>query len=169
VAEPFLDNPLVVLAPAGHPLAGRRRIRLARLAEEPFLLREPGSGTRKALERLFDDHGLSLKVRMELGSNEAIKQAIVGGLGVSVLSRHTLALDAPMGQLAILDVEGFPIERQWYVAYPAGKQLSIVARAFLDYLKQAPKFAGDVPCQHAEAGECPLLPPRPAQRKARTR
>jgi len=144
VAEPFLDNPLVVLAPAGHPLAGKKNIPLARLAQEPFLLREPGSGTRKALERLFADNELIIKMRMELGSNEAIKQAIVGGLGVSVLSRHTLALDAPMGQLAILDVAGFPIERQWYVVYPAGKQLSIVARTFLDYLKQAPKLTGDI-------------------------
>lgn len=167
VAEPFLDNPLVVLAPANHPLVGRKKIPLARLTEEPFLLREPGSGTRKALERLFADHGLSIRVRMELGSNEAIKQAIVGGLGVSVLSRHTLALDAPLGQLAILDVVGFPIERQWYVAYPAGKQLSIVARTFLDYLKQAPTLAGDVPCLHAEAGECPLLPGQPARRRVR--
>ena len=165
VAEPFLDNPLVVLAPANHPLAGKKKIPLARLAEEPFLLREPGSGTRMAAERLFADHGLAIKVRMELGSNEAIKQAIVGGLGVSVLSRHTLALDAPMGQLTILDVAGFPIERQWYVAYPAGKQLSIVARTFLDYLKQAPKLAGDIPCQHAERGACPLLPAKPARRK----
>lgn len=144
VAEPFLDNPLVVLAPAGHPLAGKKKIPLARLAQEPFLLREPGSGTRKALERLFADHGLTIKVRMELGSNEAIKQAIVGGLGVSVLSQHTLALDAPMGQLAVLDVTGFPIERQWHVVYPAGKQLSIVASTFLDYLKQAPKLTGAV-------------------------
>ena len=167
VAEAFLDNPLVVLAPANHPLAGKKRIPLTRLAQEPFLLREPGSGTRKALERLMSDHGLTIKMRMELGSNEAIKQAIVGGLGVSVLSRHTLALDAPMGQLAILDVVGFPIERQWYVAYSAGKQLSIVARTFLEYLKQAPALAGDVPCQHAEAGECPLLPEQPARRRVR--
>jgi len=142
VAEPFLDNPLVVLAPAKHPLAGQGRIALARLAQEPLLLREPGSGTRRAVERLFEDHGLEMNVRMELGSNEAIKQAIVGGLGVSVLSRHTLALDAPLGQLAILDVEGFPIERQWYVVYPAGKQLSVVAQAFLDYLVQSPAQAG---------------------------
>jgi len=168
VAEPLFDNPLVVLAPAGHPLAGQKRIPLARLAEEPFLVREPGSGTRKALERLFADHGLAIKVRMELGSNEAIKQAIVGGLGVSVLSRHTLALDAPMGQLAVLDVVGFPIERQWYVAYPAGKQLSIMARTFLEYLKRAPKLAGEVPCHHAEAGECPLLAAQPVRRRAKT-
>ncbi len=165
VAEPFLDNPLVVLAPANHPLAGKKKIPLARLVEEPFLLREPGSGTRKALERLLADHGVEIKVRMELGSNEAIKQAIVGGLGVSVLSRHTLALDAPMGQLAILDVTGFPIERQWYVAYPAGKQLSIVARTFLDYLKQSPKLVGTLHGQHTEADQSPLSPATPSRRK----
>jgi len=124
VAEPFLENPLVVLAPANHPLAGKKKISLKRLVDEPFLMREPGSGTRKAVERLFAERNLIMKVRMELGSNEAIKQAIVGGLGLSVLSRHTLALDAPMGQLAILDVEGFPIERHWYAAYPAGKTSS---------------------------------------------
>ena len=159
VAEPFLENPLVVLALINHPLVGQKKIPLARLAEEPFLLREPGSGTRMAVERLFSEQELKIRVRMELGSNEAIKQAIVGGLGVSVLSRHTLALDAPLGQLAILDVEGFPIQRHWYVAYPTGKQLTVVARTFLEYLKQAPnQHMMDVPCHHAELGECPLLP-----------
>jgi DNA-binding transcriptional LysR family regulator len=167
VAEPFLENPLVVLAPANHPLAGKKKIPLPRLADEPFLLREPGSGTRAATERLFAEHGLAIKVRMELGSNEAIKQAIVGGLGVSVLSRHTLALDAPMGQLAVLDVEGFPIVRHWYVAHPRGKQLSVVARTFLDYLKQSPRLSAELPCHHAELGECPLLPTKlPRRRKA---
>jgi DNA-binding transcriptional LysR family regulator len=141
VAEPFLANPLVVLSPADHPLTGKRRVPLARLADEPFLMREPGSGTRAATERLFAEHGLAMKVRMELGSNEAIKQAIVGGLGVSVLSRHTLALDASYGALAVLDVVGFPIKRQWYVVYPNGKQLSVVARAFLDYLRKVPAAA----------------------------
>jgi DNA-binding transcriptional LysR family regulator len=137
VAEPFLPNPLVVLAPAAHPLAGLERISLARLAQEPFLLREPGSGTRMAIERLFAEQGLRPRVRMELGSNEAIKQAIVGGLGVSVLSEHTLVMDAPAGQIAVLDVEGFPIQRHWYLVYPAGKQLSVVARAFREHLRQA--------------------------------
>jgi LysR family transcriptional regulator, low CO2-responsive transcriptional regulator len=102
---------------------------------------------------------------MELGSNEAIKQAIVGGLGVSVLSRHTLALDAPMGQLVILDVAGFPIERQWYVAHPAGKQLSIVARAFLDYLKQAPRLTGETRWPQPESGKAPPTAARPPRRR----
>lgn len=141
VAEPFLENPLVVLAPANHPLAEQRRIPLERLAEEQFLVREPGSGTRQAVTRLFSSHRLKMKIRMELGSTEAIKQGVAGGLGVSVVSKHTLALDVPMGQLAVLDVEGFPIQRNWYVAYPTGKQLSIVARTFLDYLKDAPYAA----------------------------
>jgi DNA-binding transcriptional LysR family regulator len=99
-----------------------------------------GHRARAALERLFAQKGISTKVRMELGSNEAIKQAIVGGLGISVLSRHTLSLDAPMKYIAILDVENFPIKRHWYVAYPRGKKLSVIAEAFLEYLKEAPKL-----------------------------
>jgi DNA-binding transcriptional LysR family regulator len=143
VAETFLENPLVVLAPASHALAHKKRIPLKRIAEEPFLLREPGSGTRIATERVFAEQGLKPKMRMELGSNEAIKQAVIGGLGISVLSRHTLALDVPSGQLVILDVQGFPIQRHWYFAYPAGKQLSIVARTFIDYLRQASSLIGN--------------------------
>jgi len=142
VAEAFLENPLVVLAPAQHALAHKKKIPLKRIAEEPFLLREPGSGTRMATERVFAERGLKLKMRMELGSNEAIKQAVIGGLGISVLSSHTLALDASSGQFVILDVQGFPIQRHWYFAYPAGKQLSIVASTFADYLRQASKLIG---------------------------
>ena len=106
---------------------------------------------------------------MELGSNEAIKQAIAGGLGVSVLSKQTLSLDAPMGQLAILDVQGFPIERHWYVAYSSGKQLSVVARTFFDYLKLAPKHMSDLPHHHAEQGEHPQMPAKPAKRRVTLR
>ncbi|MGA7949521.1 MAG: LysR substrate-binding domain-containing protein [Thiobacillaceae bacterium] len=134
---PFLENPLVVLAPIDHPLAGKKRIPLKRLAEEPFLMREAGSGTRQAIERLLQQHGLKANIRMELGSNEAIKQTIAAGLGVSVLSRHTLALDAATSQIAILDVVHFPIKRHWYVLWPKGKQLSVVARTFLGHLQNA--------------------------------
>jgi DNA-binding transcriptional LysR family regulator len=132
-AIPFMDNPLVVLAAPDHPLAHKKHISLARLAEEPWLLREPGSGTRKAVERLFAENGLTLTPRMELGNNEAIKQAVLTGLGISVLSRHTLALHDP-AQFALLDVQGFPIIRQWYAVYPAGRQRTVVARTFLDFL-----------------------------------
>lgn len=132
--HPFLENPLVVLAQRNHPLAHERNIPLKRIAEEPFIMREPGSGTRKAVQKMFDEHALSLKVKLDLGSNEAIKQAIAGGLGISVLSLHTLALEGSSSQLTILDVEGFPIQRYWYVIYPSGKQLSVIARTFYDYL-----------------------------------
>jgi DNA-binding transcriptional LysR family regulator len=130
----FLENPLVVLASRHHPLATAKNISLKRLAQEPFIMREPGSGTRKAVQKLFDQHGVSVKVKLDLGSNEAIKQAIAGGLGISVLSWHTLALEGTISQLTILDVEHFLIQRYWYVVYPTGKQLSVIARTFLDYL-----------------------------------
>ena len=132
--RPVLENPLVVIAPHNHPLAHEKNIPLQRLAEEPFIMREPGSGTRMAVERFFAENRVTLNVEMEIGSNEAIKQAIVGGLGVSVLSRHALALEGTKGPLTILDVEGFPIQRHWYIVYPASKQLSVVARTFLEYL-----------------------------------
>ena len=130
----ILDNPLVVMAPANHPLAQEKNIPIERIAAEPFIMREPGSGTRKAVQALFDEHKLSLKVQLDLGSNEAIKQAIAGGLGISILSLHTIALEGPSSQLTVLDAQHFPIERYWYAIYPNGKQLSIVARTFLDYL-----------------------------------
>ena len=138
MATPIANNPLVVIARNDHALAQHKQISLARIAEEPFIVREPGSGTRLATERHFAEHGLKLKVRMELGSNEAIKQAIAGGLGVSVLSRHTLVLEGEDGLLQPLDVKGFPLLRKWYVAYPTGKHLSAVAEAFIGHL-----LAGD--------------------------
>ncbi|MBW4575484.1 MAG: LysR family transcriptional regulator [Aphanothece sp. CMT-3BRIN-NPC111] len=138
----FLENPLVVLAPVAHPLAQEKNIPLQRLASEPFIMREAGSGTRAEVQRLFDEHGMQVRVRLELGSNEAIKQAIAGGLGISVLSRHTLGLEGTSSELAILDVEGFPIRRNWYVIYPSGKQLTVVANTFFKYLlHEAKQFA----------------------------
>jgi DNA-binding transcriptional LysR family regulator len=130
----FLDNPLVVIAPRNHPLAQEKLISLERLIEEPLIMRESGSGTRMAVESFFAENRLKMRVEMEIGSNEAIKQAIVGGLGLSILSRHSLTLEGPQGPLVVLDVEGFPIQKHWYVIYPRSKQLSIVAQTFLDYL-----------------------------------
>jgi DNA-binding transcriptional LysR family regulator len=140
-AFPFAPNPLVVMAPRDHPLVGQKSISLARVAEEPLILREPGSGIRDATLRAFEQQKLRPKVCMELGSNEAIKHAVVGGLGLSILSLHTLTLEGPDGPVALLDVEGFPIMRQWYIVYPKGKELSPVARAFLDFaLEIAPEM-----------------------------
>ena len=135
IFEPYFANPLVVLAPRTHPLAGQSNIDPRQLADYPFIMRELGSGTRMATEDFFAQRGVKLKIRMELGSNEAIKQAIDSGLGISVLSRHTLALVGEDGRLAILDVKGFPIPWQWCVGFNKGKRLSVIAKAFLNFLE----------------------------------
>ncbi len=106
-------------------------------------MREPGSGIRLSTEQFFAERGLKLKVRMELGSNEAIKQAVAGGLGVAILSVHTLPLERDSEGLVLLDVQDFPIRRHWYLAYPKDKQLSVVALAFLEFLHQESKVIGE--------------------------
>lgn len=135
VTQVLLPNPLVVFARDDHPLAGAKGIAFERLAGEPFLMREPGSGTRMLTMKLFEQRGLAPRIRMELSTNEAIKEAILAGLGVSILSRYTLGLEPEHSRLACLDVEGFPLENHWHFVYPAGKQLSAAARAFLDFAR----------------------------------
>lgn len=132
--HPFLENALVAVAPSHHPLARRKRVTLEEFARERMLLRERGSGTRMVTEKFFRDHGIEINAKMEIGSNEAIKQAVAGGLGVSVMSQHALLMD-PTSDVTVLPVEGFPIERSWYVVHPGNKQLSVVAQAFFDYLQ----------------------------------
>lgn len=151
-AHPLVPNPLVIMASRDHPLAGVHNIPLERLLEEPFVLREPGSGTRDALLRLLEKHDLQAPVvRMELSSNESIKQAVVAGLGISVLSLHSLALEGTNGPIAVLDVQGFPIERHWYLAYPGGRKLSVVTQTFLEFVReQGPHIAEDLDRKLAE-------------------
>ena len=98
-------------------------------------MREPGSGTRKVTLQLFERHGLAPKVRMELNTNEAIREAILAGLGVSILSRYSLGLEPEPAQLVCLDVAGFPLERHWHFVYPVGKQLTVAARAFMAFAR----------------------------------
>lgn len=136
VVKPFAPNPLYVVAHRDHPLVGEQQIPVARLTGEPFIMREPGSGIRDIVLRTLEQAGIKPHVRMELGSNEAIKHAIYGQLGLSVLSLHTLTQEGPDSQLAILQVAGFPLQRQWFVTYPKGKELSVVAVAFLEFLEQ---------------------------------
>ncbi|AHF04760.1 LysR family transcriptional regulator [Marichromatium purpuratum 984] len=144
-ADPFMDNPLVVIAPPEHPLAGVSAIPLARLAEEPFVMREPGSGTRQAMERVFSEHGMTIRQGLQMTRNEAVKQAVRSGLGLSVVSLHTLELELETGRLVILDVAGFPQRRQWYLVYRRGRRLSPAARAFHDFVStEAIAVAGRV-------------------------
>jgi DNA-binding transcriptional LysR family regulator len=129
-----MDNPLVVVAPPDHPLVGERDIDLERLAPEVFVMREPGSGTRQAMERFFAEHGVSIRHGMQMTRNEAIKQAVRAGLGLSVVSEHTIELELATGKLVMLDVLGFPILRQWHLVYRRGKRLSPAARAFREFV-----------------------------------
>ena len=133
-ATRFIDNPLVVIAPPGHPLARKRRVTLEQVAAEPFLVRERGSGTRGAMERFFAERGLEIQSSMEMSSNEAIRQAVQAGLGLGVLSLQTLELELALQRLAVLNVEGFPIMRHWYVVHRADKRLSPVAQAFKQFV-----------------------------------
>ena len=135
VTQALLPNPLVVFARDDHPLAGTRQISFARIAAEPFLMREPGSGTRLIATKLFEQHGLAPKISLELSDDEAIKEAILAGMGVAIMSRFTLGLEPEPSRLICLDVDGFPLENHWYFAYPVGKQLSATARAFTDFAR----------------------------------
>ena len=133
-ATPFLPNPLVPLAAPDHPLARRRAVPLARFAEEPMITREQGSETRRAVERLFAERGLRPKVRMEVAHSEAIKRAVAAGLGVTVLSAHTVMAGDP--GLVVLDVEHFPVRRQWHLVRRKDRELPLVAQAFLDFVTE---------------------------------
>jgi DNA-binding transcriptional LysR family regulator len=134
VAESFMENPLVVIAPLNHPLARKKNILLARLEEETFLVREEGSGTRMAMERFFAAHGVKLNTGMEMNSTEAIKQAVQAGLGLGVVSLHTVELELETKRLKMLDVQEFPIQRYWYVVHRKDKRLSASAHAFKNFL-----------------------------------
>ena len=159
IVQAVVANPLVVLAPADHPLALEKDVPFARLALEPFLMREPGSGTRMIALRLFARHGLAPKIRMELGSDEAIREAILAGLGVSILARYTLGLDPALSRLVCLDVEGFPIESHWHFVYPVGKRLSAATRAFMDFARAEAKSLFRDCLRSAR----PALPPQVAE------
>jgi DNA-binding transcriptional LysR family regulator len=130
----FMENPLVMVAPADHPLAGEKNISLSHFAEEHFVVRETGSGTLGAIERFFKEHDVPFHTGIEMSSNEAIKQAVEAGLGLGIASIHTLELELETGRLVMLDVEDFPIRRHWYLVQRKGKRLSAVAQAFKDFV-----------------------------------
>ncbi|TMD67460.1 MAG: LysR family transcriptional regulator [Chloroflexi bacterium] len=136
VAEPFLANPLVAIASSEHALVTQTQVPLASLADEVFLLREVGSGTRAAVEELFEVAGMPLRIGMVLGHIEAIKQAVAAGLGVSVLSEAAVKREVRYHRLAILQVEHFPIQRRWYIARVAQRPLIPSAAEFIEFLRE---------------------------------
>lgn len=128
------DHPHVIIAPPEHRLAERTSITLGQLADETFLLREPGSGTRTVLQELFKKGPSTLDRGMEIGSNETIKQAVIAGLGIALISAHTVAVEVADGRLAMLDVEGLPIMRTWYLVKRSEKRLLPAAEAMWTFL-----------------------------------
>ncbi|MEJ7928831.1 LysR family transcriptional regulator [Ramlibacter sp. AN1015] len=149
--EVFMPNPLVLIARAGHPMAGARALALRELSAERFLLRESGSGTRMAVEASFRAQRFAPARRLELGSNEAIREAVAGGLGVAVLSWHALQDGGGAQGVTVLPVRGFPIASQWHVVSPRGKHLSPIAQVFLAQLRAAG-------AERAAAAELPPVP-----------
>ena len=131
---PFAPNPLVALAAPSHPLSLRRGLHPEDLADQPFIVREPGSGTRNAMERYFTDHEVKIRHVMEADSNETIKQAVMAGIGLGFLSLHTVRAELAAGRIAVLDVFGLPLRRQWYVVHSRQRRLTPAAEEFLQYL-----------------------------------
>ncbi len=157
--EPVGDHPHVIIARPDHPLASRRRVPPSALQEETFLVREPGSGTRLLMERLFAESRVQPRLGMEMGSNETIKQAVIAGLGIAFLSAHTVAAEVSEGRLVVLDIVGLPVMRRWYVVHLTRKRLLPAAMALRDYL------IGE---GHSFLPTLPAPPPvrtRPARRK----
>ncbi len=140
---PFLSDELVVVAPAGHPLAGKRRLTLKDLADQPFIMREATSGSRWSLEKEARKAGAKLRVAMELGSNGAIKHAVESGLGLAVISRYAAALEFSSGRLVELDVKGFPIRRDWHIVHLRRRKLPASVHAFIDFLRKTSWLAAN--------------------------
>lgn len=131
----LLDNPLVLISAACHPLASVPRVRPARLRGEPFILRERGSGTRLAGDAHLQALGLAPRVRLELGSNEAVKQAVAAEMGLGLVSRHALASEPATEGLAVLHADRFPVPSSWSVLWLEGKKLSPLASEFIRHLQ----------------------------------
>ena len=132
---PFVSDELVVIAPAGHRLAGRRGLAMKDLEGQPFVMREPASGSRSTFEKAARKAGARLDVAMELGSNGAIKHAVESGLGLAAISRYACALELSGGRLVELDVRGFPIRRDWHIVHLRRRRLPASVLAFIEFLK----------------------------------
>ncbi|PLX35785.1 MAG: LysR family transcriptional regulator [Hyphomicrobiales bacterium] len=144
------DHPHIIIAAPDHPLANRRSLALSDLADETFLVREPGSGTRMLMERRLAEADIQPQVGMEIGSNETIKQAVMAGLGIAFISAHTVAYELSDARLAELDVTGLPVVRQWFVVERKSKKMMPAAEALRDFvIKESARFLPDRPQRSA--------------------
>lgn len=134
----FLSNELLMASSPEHPLAKKKNIAFKTLEDYPFLIREPGSGTRLVMQRLLDEYDMAPNIVMELGTNEAVKQAIMAGIGISLISEYSFTLEESLGKISILDVKGLPYVNYWKLVYPKGKKLSPAAQNFIEFTVDAP-------------------------------
>ena len=134
VTESFMNNPLVIIAPPNHPLCSQKLINLEQLMSNEFVVREEGSGTRNAMRRFFTEHHVQLKTTMEMPNNEAIKQAVSAGLGLGIVSLHTLQQELALKQVNVLNVEKMPIMRIWYIVHHKQKVLSPAMLLFKQFV-----------------------------------
>lgn len=133
-SQAFMKNPLVIFSRPDHPLAKTKNIPISQLMDENFIQRERGSGTRNAVENFFEQRHMKLNTSMEMSRNEAVKHAVMAGLGLGIISLHALELELALNRIAILDVEGFPVMKEWYLVYRSGKRMSPIAQAFYDFV-----------------------------------
>ena len=136
-AVEFLENPLLMASAPDHPLAQKKNIDFKDLDVHRFLIREPGSGTRMVMQQLFESNNISPEIVMELGTNEAVKQAIMAGIGISLISRYSLTLEESVGKISVLDVKDLPYVNTWKLVYPKGKRLSPAAKNFIEFTTTA--------------------------------
>src|SRR5450432_2434916 len=164
VAERFAPHPYVIVAAPSHPLANAAGIPRSALAAESFITRERGSDTWNSMHEVFGRGFSRLRIAMQIHSTETIKQAVMAGMGVSFLSRHTIGLELQTGRLIVLDVQGFPATLSWYVVHRRGKRLPPAADAFKEFLVRE---GAALITRFVYAG--PGAPARPGRPAARTR
>jgi len=134
ITQPFMNNPLVIISPPKHPLSKKKVIQLNELTEIEFVVREPGSGTRIAMQKFFNEHKIQLKTSMEMPNNQAIKQAVAAGLGFGIVSLHTLQQELALKRLEVLSVKQMPIMRIWYVVHQKQKVISPAMEVFIKFV-----------------------------------
>ncbi|MDX2165220.1 MAG: LysR family transcriptional regulator [Gammaproteobacteria bacterium] len=134
IGQPFLEDSLVIAASPDHPLALKKIVDLKLLEKEHFIVREAGSGTRMAMEKFFHKHHINPHITMELGSSSSIKQAVMAGFGISMLSKMSLKQELALKKLSILNIKHFPVKHPWYIVYLKDKKLSPVAKNFIEFL-----------------------------------
>ncbi len=133
--QELMANPLVIIAPPSHPLCDSDKpVSLNTLFQQDFILREPSSGTRQAIERFMNTHGRTLHSSIEMNSNDAITQSVAEGLGLGIVSVHTVTNELKQGRLKLIDATGFPLHRSWYMVQRKGKRLSPLSERFKSYI-----------------------------------